>query len=343
MISTASPSTNAPSKDSTPTRSRLRPSCSSARRAPSLMVQRRPGSRRRRRSRTCAPSSRSRARMEGRAEARLLAERLAQRAAWPAPGAITVVMPDHVAIRAAASFEAMPPLPTPERLAPATSSEFGVDGRDLLDQRRRRDRAADRRSRARRCRSTAPGATRRPDSPTSAARRSLSPKRISSSATASFSFTIGTTSSASSASSVPRACRYWPRWEKSSGASRTWPTAVLDFGEGVAPRVHQQRLADRRDRLEGRRRRSVAAAPLPTSAQPAVIAPEVTTTTCPALVAQVHDVGGDVDEHLVVDPARGVGDRGRADLRRRRYESSSLSPRSSRPWRARRSRRDARW
>ena len=37
-------------------------------------------------------------------------------------GAITVVMPDHVAMRAAASFEAMPPLPTPERLAPATST-----------------------------------------------------------------------------------------------------------------------------------------------------------------------------------------------------------------------------
>ena len=58
---------------------------------------------------------------------------------------------------------------------------------------------------------------------TSAAKRSLSPKRISSSAMASFSLTIGTTPSPSKSLSVSRACRYWDRSQKSRGASRTWP------------------------------------------------------------------------------------------------------------------------
>ena len=61
---------------------------------------------------------------------------------------------------------------------------------------------------------------------TSAASRSLSPKRISSSATASFSLTTGTTPSAARWRSVPRACRYCVRWTKSSGASSTWPAST---------------------------------------------------------------------------------------------------------------------
>ena len=58
---------------------------------------------------------------------------------------------------------------------------------------------------------------------TRAARRSLSPKRISSSAMASFSLTTGTTPSSSRRRSVPRAWRYCWRMPKSSGASSTWP------------------------------------------------------------------------------------------------------------------------
>ena len=46
----------------------------------------------------------------------------AWRSAWRAlAGAMTVVTPDQVAMCAAAIFEAIPPLPTPERLAPAAS------------------------------------------------------------------------------------------------------------------------------------------------------------------------------------------------------------------------------
>ncbi len=52
--------------------------------------------------------------------------------------AITVVIPDQVAMRAAASFEAMPPLPTSVPEEAGHPHEVGVDGVDLFDQRRRR-------------------------------------------------------------------------------------------------------------------------------------------------------------------------------------------------------------
>ncbi len=125
--------------------------------------------------------------------------------AWA--GAITVVMPDHVAMRAAASFEAIPPLPTPERLTPARStSSVSKAVTSSINVAVGSSRGSAVKRPAVSVKST------RCDAPTrfatSAARRSLSPKRISSSATASFSFTIGTTWSACSASSVPRACRY---------------------------------------------------------------------------------------------------------------------------------------
>ena len=58
---------------------------------------------------------------------------------------------------------------------------------------------------------------------TRAAMRSLSPNRISSSATASFSLTIGSTSSSSNRVSVERAWRYCRRLTKSVGANSTWP------------------------------------------------------------------------------------------------------------------------
>ena len=114
---------------------------------------------------------------------------------------------------------------------------------------------------------------------TSAASRSLSPKRISSSATASFSLTTGTTPSSSSRARVWRACRYWLRWTKSSGASRTWPAASPRAAEGVAPHLHQPVLADGGDRLEGGRGRTAGAFGRERWTNPAAIAPEVTTTT----------------------------------------------------------------
>ena len=120
---------------------------------------------------------------------------------------------------------------------------------------------------------------------TSAAMRSLSPKRISSSATASFSLTIGTTPSSSSRSSVDRAWRYCRRTVKSSGASSTCPaTSVAELGQHLVVDLHQPGLADRRHRLQragvagpaagptsrapGARRRSRPTTPAPPGARP---------------------------------------------------------------------------
>ena len=61
---------------------------------------------------------------------------------------------------------------------------------------------------------------------TSAAMRSLSPKRSSSSAMASFSFTTGTTASSSRRVNVSRAWRYCDRAKKSLGVSSTWPLTM---------------------------------------------------------------------------------------------------------------------
>ena len=125
-------------------------------------------------------------------------------------GAMTVVMPDQVAMRAAANFEAMPPLPTLVPLEPATSTRsasMAFTSSINVAEGSSRGSAVSRPSvsvSSTRCVAPTRFAT-------NAASRSLSPKRISSSATASFSLTMGTTPSASSDSSVPRACRYWPR------------------------------------------------------------------------------------------------------------------------------------
>ena len=59
--------------------------------------------------------------------------------------AITARTPDHDAIRAAASFDAMPPLPRVRARAAGARLEHRVVGRDLLDERAPRDRRGDRR------------------------------------------------------------------------------------------------------------------------------------------------------------------------------------------------------
>ena len=137
--------------------------------------------------------------------------------------AMTARTPDQAAILAAATFDAMPPLPRAVPGAAGQRLERVVDLDDLLDERRRRVEAGVGGEQPGRVgeQHEQVGARRR--WATRAASRSLSPKRISSSAMASFSLTTGTTPSSSSRPSVPRAWRYCWRTPKSSGASSTWP------------------------------------------------------------------------------------------------------------------------
>ncbi len=140
------------------------------------------------------------------------------RDAW----AMTAFTPDQAAILAAASFEAMPPLPRAEPVPPAmdssTLSTSMISSMSEADESRRGSAVSK------------PGASVSSTSrsaamrwATRAARRSLSPKRISSSAMASFSFTTGTTPRSSRRPRVARAWRYCWRTVKSSGASSTCP------------------------------------------------------------------------------------------------------------------------
>ncbi len=215
-------------------------------------------------------------------------------------------------MRAAASFEAMPPLPTPDRLAPARSSSTAsmraTSSMSVAEASRRGSAVSSPSVSVSRTSRSAP--TRLA---TSAASRSLSPKRISSSATASFSLTTATTPSASSAARVSRACRYCPRCEKSRGASSTWPTA-RPTAEKASRQADIRRgwpTADTAWRVWaswGRGR------PAPTSAQPAVIAPEVTTTTDQPAARAAATSRGQRGEDRGVDAAGVVGHRRRADL-----------------------------
>ena len=173
---------------------------------------------------------------------------------------------------------------------------------------------------------------------TSAASRSLSPKRISSSEVASFSFTTGTTPSSSSRDRVWRAWRYCWRWTKSSGASRTWPTCMPARREGVVVDAHQPGLAHGGDRLQ--RGRIGGARPAAQRRPPrgdgprahedhAVARGRAAAATCGA---QPVDGGG-------VDAAVGAGHRRGADLGhhgagragRRRGASSRACHRRARP------------
>ena len=131
--------------------------------------------------------------------------RPARRRRWPA-AVSTTGMPAAVAIRAASTLVAMPPVPTPAAPAPAD-----VDVRQVV---RRRDLAIRWRRPAARVAVVQPVHVRQQDErvgphrwATRAASRSLSPKRISSVATVSFSLTIGMTPSSSSRSRVRCALR----------------------------------------------------------------------------------------------------------------------------------------
>ena len=134
--------------------------------------------------------------------------------------AITARTPDQAAIFAAANLDAIPPLPHTLPEPPATASSASstsmissISEASVLS----RGSAVNK-----------PGVSvnntrtsARIMCATRAARRSLSPYRISSSATVSFSLTTGTTPSSRSRSIVSRAWRYWERREKSCGVNNT--------------------------------------------------------------------------------------------------------------------------
>ena len=149
---------------------------------------------------------------------------------------------------------------------------------------------------------------------TSAARRSLSPKRISSSAMASFSLTTGMTPRSRRRPSVARAWRYCWRIVKSRGArstwpltspwvasalsytriSRVWPTAEAAWRVTASPRSTSARVAQRRqprrDRPRGHEHHPVS------------------------LGSERGGLGAELRHGGFVDLAVGVGDRRRADL-----------------------------
>ena len=129
----------------------------------------------------------------------------------------------QVAIRAAASLEAIPPLPTAEPGPPATSSKAASTATTCSTSVASANRLGSASNRP----SVSVSRTRH-SAPTrlamSAARRSLSPKRISSSATASFSLMTGTAPSSMSRVIVSRAWRYCRRAPKSENDSSTWAT-----------------------------------------------------------------------------------------------------------------------
>ena len=134
--------------------------------------------------------------------------------------AITVRTPDHEAMRAAESFDAIPPLPRAVPADPAFTvsngssaptcstsvAEVSVRGSAVYKPPMSVSNTS----------ASAPTLCA-----TSAAMRSLSPKRISSLAMASFSLMIGTQPSSSKRPRVWRACKYCVRSMKSFGTSNT--------------------------------------------------------------------------------------------------------------------------
>ena len=190
---------------------------------------------------------------------------------------MTVSTPDQVAILAAASLDAMPPLPTTVPGPPATrSSCWSISTTSSMREASAKVRGSPVWSPGVSVSSTSSSAPTR--WATRAASRSLSPKRISSSATASFSLTTGTTPSSSRCDRVPRARRYWGRWTKSRGASRIWPARR----PWRPSRSCQTRIksgwptAETAWSTAGSEGRGPAAA---SADHPAAMAPDVTTTT----------------------------------------------------------------
>ena len=230
-----------------------------------------------------------------------------------AASAITASTPDHTAILAAASFEPMPPLPTAEPGPPAIrSSSWSISTTSSMREPASVRRGSSVSSPAVSVRRTRTSALTR--WATSAASRSLSPNRISSSATASFSLTTGTTPSSSR------------RDEGLAGVEVLAPVHEVERSqqhlagheavtlEGVAPHLHQPVLADGRHRLEGGRVRRDAARRGPAQLQPAAMAPEVTTTTRPARGPDLGHLAGQLVDGVRVHPPRPGGDRRGADL-----------------------------
>lgn len=115
-------------------------------------------------------------------------------------------MPAAMSTRAALIFVIMPPLPTPDTAPPAAAK---MSRPDAIHDGNERGRRIDLRVRR-----VQPVDIREDhhevgvdEAATSAAKVSLSPKRICSTDTVSFSFTMGTTDSSRSRSSVSLACR----------------------------------------------------------------------------------------------------------------------------------------
>src|SRR5439155_14388229 len=99
-----------------------------------------------------------------------------------------------------------------------------------------------------------------------------------SSATASFSFRTGTTPRSSRRRSVSRACRYWLRCTKSSGARRTWPL-TSPWRAATSSYTRMRRLWPTAE-IACKVARSDGRAPdSPSAGSPAAIAPDVTMTT----------------------------------------------------------------
>ena len=179
----------------------------------------------------------------------------------------------------------------------------------------RRPRAG-RRRRGRRRRRAAPAGRRAPGAATSAASRSLSPNRISSVATVSFSLTIGQRRRARAAGrACAGRCGSARAASTSSAVSSTWPTVMPCAREGLGVAVHEQALADAGRRLLGGE--VARAGGQAERREPAAIAPEDTSTTSPAATRAACRER--VDERVDArrrrcPPSRPSVQRGRADL-----------------------------
>ena len=204
-----------------------------------------PGERRRRRRSCRSTRPRRRSRACGRGGACSSGAPPCRRPARPATAAsstpsreawaITARTPDQAAILAAASLEAMPPLPRAVPVPPASdSSEWSTSTISSISEADSSSRGSAVRRPGASVSSTSRSAASR--WATSAARRSLSPKRISSSAMASFSLTTGTTPRSRSRPRVARACRYCWRIVKSSGREQHLPAHQPVRGRGRSRR-----------------------------------------------------------------------------------------------------------
>ena len=194
-----------------------------------------------------------------RAGARLARQRRSQDLVARTASAMTACTPDQVAILAAASFEDMPPLPMAVPGAPgqllelrwsiSTTSSMRERPATVLGSAVSRPGVSVRSTRS----------SARTRWATRAASRSLSPKRISSSATASFSFTTGTTPECEQVAEGLPGVQVLLAVRRSR-AGPGGPGRPEDHGgQAVLPGTHQPVLTDGRDGLEHRGVRRAAA------------------------------------------------------------------------------------